>query len=269
MIVKPPFLRVGSHPVASGLVFAAAPGPDTPFEALEGGLWVSQASSPQYAATMFGWGGKADSSSSYAMYYPPSRRIRSIVNDVTIIVWADITAMDSGGWLFCIPANSGWTSPFVALGLARAGSGDTARLYASHSGSVLDSGDSGGSFLATGQGMRMYAVTRSAATMRWYLNGKFHSNGTFNYSGNMDTLPAINMGIGGRAVLTGEYISGTYPLALVFNRVLSESEIALLYAFPFIWTDAADFGIPFIPAAGAGGGSIPRLMDYYRKRRAA
>lgn len=270
MIVKPPFLQVGSHPVAQGLVWAAAPGRDIPYEALGGGLASLGSAASLEGATPHGFSHSTTDATNGGVYYPFSELLRTITDKCTIIVWCNLAVL--GGWstLLSIPyTNSGWADPYNMLVLKQESSGSNLYFGFSDTGNVGRTVGSDAGGIQFTDGWTMYAVTRNGTAVRFYRNGKPHGADK-TISGNSIGWQSRTVALGNRSSYSpGEGLQGKIPLAMIYNRALSDSEVALLFAFPYAWTTQADLKIAsFVPAAGGGGGSaVPVFMQNYRRRR--
>lgn len=255
MIVKPSLLQVGTHPVSQGLVWAAAPGRDTPYEAVNGGLVSLGNSASLDAASPHGFSLLSPDATNGGVYYPFSELLRTITDKLTVLVWANITAMTNWSSILVIPFyTSGGGEPYTVLALQReeatsnlyfgfADTGTTRRSVVSDTGAVQ-----------TSDGWAMYAVTRDGSTVRFYRNGKPHGANKTISSNSIGWLSRNISLANGSSYSPGQGFEGKLPLAMIYNRALSDDEIALLFAFPYIWTSEADFRLlSFIPSSNVTG----------------
>jgi hypothetical protein len=273
MIVKPPVLRVGNHPVSQGLVWAAAPGRDIPYEAIAGGMATLGSAASLDGATPHGFSHSTTDATNGGVYYPFSELLRTITDKCTIIVWCNVSVL--GGWstLLSIPfTNSGWADPYNMLVLKQESGGSNLYFGFSDTGNVGRTVASDANGIQFTDGWTMYGVTRNGANVRFYRNGKPH--------GADKTISSNSIGWQSRTVnlinrssySPGEGLQGKCPLGMIFNRAISDTEMALLYAFPYIWTEQFDLKISsFIPTEEPPSSSsriiTPITMYSYKRKK--
>jgi len=170
-------------------------------------------------------------------YY--SQRLQDqLVNDVTIVVLNCITSMEFFGACLVIPFvnDSSWSNPFQSLGFTADNSGDNeGRLVFNDDGIVVITVDSDtNQFWVPDGTCHQYVVTRLRDDVRFYRDGIFFDIGTTSETGDMfwgDDAPII---LGNRNHLTlAQGLIGVFKQALIYNRVLNESDIAALHADPY------------------------------------
>lgn len=273
MIVKPPVLRVGNHPVSTGLVWAAAPGRDIPYEAIAGGLATLGSAASLDGATPHGFSHSTTDATNGGVYYPFSELLRTITDKCTIIVWCSVSVL--GGWstLLSIPfTDSGWADPYNMLTLKQESGGSNLYFGFSDTGNVGRTVASDANGIQFTDGWTMYGVTRNGTNVRFYRNGKPHGADK-TISGNSIGWQSRTVNLINRSSYSpGEGLQGKCPLGMIYNRAISDTEMALLYAFPYIWTEQFDLKISsFVPAEEPPSTSnkiiTPIAYNYMRHRK--
>lgn len=167
------------------------------------------------------------------VYWRASRLLyRRLVRDCTIIVRADVDSMASSGSLLTVPyANSGFSSPFVSLGLTRSANTSSGRFLYTDAGSseIVDS-DVG--FIATTDGPTTYGVTRKGATVKFFRNGIQHGvSKTLGADEDVDWNTENDVTIFNRSrYSTGNGIDGRCTLAAILCRSLTDEQMGLACA---------------------------------------
>lgn len=227
-----------ASPVTHGLVFCAYLGGARWQDRVSGGRATVSTVTQWFVGSdtlRYGYG-KSNAVGEYASY-PFGQTIKSITTEHTILVWAALSSLNAFSTLLCIPwANGTWVSPFVAIDLARSSSTSSASAGVTIAGPTNFSAVSDTGFITADNVVRMYAVTRSANDVLFYLNGFQH--GAAKTLGT-SSAAAFNTGeaitIANRSSSSnGNSTGGTFLLAAIWNRVLSPSEIAVLYLRPLL-----------------------------------
>jgi hypothetical protein len=240
------------HPLARGLVWFAAPGPDHVFEFLHRAplqLLASGSITSNYHTAM-GTSLRSNSTSTGGGYYSFSPRLLEIKRDLTILVWAWMPGITSSGRVLTVPYASGtWVTPLVSIGLGREGSGSQGAFeYAANSSRILTTSDSG--FISVNDGMTQYAVTRSGSSVIFYRNGAQHGAAKSAANGDVDWGAQQPITLLNRSnSSTGTGASGYMVLAAIWARALTADEIRTAYENPFALMEP--------PRRAAASGSTP------------
>ena len=168
-------------------------------------------------------------------YLPRRPAHAALTRDVTIATIARIDANPTNyGKFFCIPYNTGgWAVPY-GYGFGRNADTSSGQFFYGLDASTPVSISSTTGFLDIGTGVNtFYAVTRSGANVRFYKNGAFYSSATTDTSphdlGNNNAWHVL----GRNYQDPGEGYEGSLELCAVWNRALSDAEIAQFRQNPY------------------------------------
>ena len=158
-----------------------------------------------------------------------------------MMVFVEFTGQDHLQALISIPyRDTGWTAPFASLRLITnlfSTKPDQYEFsYASNS-TTLVRQDSPAMGLSTDTGdgkVHQIAVTRRGAALRWFRDGAHGGDQTLGTNVSIDWGTGSSVALGTRSEASaGESLFGKQVAALVWNRALTDGEIARLAADPF------------------------------------
>ena len=209
--------------------------------------------------------GKVSSSgtSTGGVYWSAQERLKTISNAWTILVHGNMNDLGSGGHLLSVGANSGWTDPYMRIGLRR----DTANTLQSwwYDGSNRTL-NSSASAINTTDGNALYAVTMSAGNATFYRNDTTFGTGS-NGTGvvTWSTLYFITLS-NRHGTDAGEGTGADYTLGAIFPYAMSAGLIAAIAKDPSILIEPQIFAFaplspPPPPAPTADFSATPTSGD--------
>ena len=169
---------------------------------------------------------------------------------LSVVVWFNSNSIGDQG-LFFLGYNGNLTQhQYLWL--------DSGVLLASSRNTLLYSATAG--FYTQNVWNMAVGVWASSTSRKAYLNGV---PGTENTDSSTFASTHNCIAIGRRSTsLPAHYMSGKIGLAMVWNRALSDAEIAQLYREPFAMFDRPSIGLLYVPPAGG-----QTILDYERSHR--
>lgn len=237
-----------SHPLAQGLVWAAAPGGDwqqdcygrTGTLLTNGSWWASDARCPYGSAL------RSTNVNNGGAWWPWPERLRTIGVQFTMAMLLRLDARDYYGRTFGVPYRQGaWASPYVSIGLGNPYSSNSNTYLALEYNGAYTSRNN---VLLYGDGQyHLYVGCRGGtiATDLFYRDGTLLGPGQAGYpNGNpVDWAGAdrSHVALLNRSATDVEQgAAGAIGFAGIWNRKLSAAEVAALWADPFaMWRRAA------------------------------
>jgi hypothetical protein len=223
-----------NHSLAKGLIFATTPGGHQRTNLLNGDQGTLHASGSWSGRTEIGSALESASSTAGGAYWPSTPAVESIGPNHTVLVWANVITSAKDSNLLCVPSRNGsWTTPFAGIRLARRN--DTNGRFTKDVGGVNDAVESDAGFIDSNDGFNLYGATAEGQTVTFYRNG-FQHGGTKSYAsaGAPEFIETTTVNLMNRSDSSpAEGLIGSCPMALIWNRVLTQREIYQVYLDPW------------------------------------
>ena len=228
------------HPIARGLVFGVIPGGSHQLDIVSGNAPIGVGTgSLNSRKTIIGSTWESTSDTTGGMAWPITDQIKTIRGDFTILVWTEIDSAGAFASFFGIPyrVTGSWSAPFIALGVNR----DSSHV----SRAVLQKTVAGirrfrilGTYNSSyvNAPLSMHTVTLTGGTDVVTHNNLVRGTELAMTGGDADFSEAKEVCINYRSTNpTGEGWTGATPVAFLWNRALSDREVAQLYFDPYIF----------------------------------
>jgi hypothetical protein len=233
-----------NHPLARGLVFGAIPGGMHRQDIVSGNFPTRDIGTGNFStrSSKVGRVWESNSTTAGGLSWPITPEVKTLAdtNAATIVAWAEVDSDASFKALLGVPYRDtgAWTIPWLTIVLnENSGAGDASfnKGYSPTQRYVAVT-SVGNYFPAPPQPMVMHAVTNDKAEVDFYREGKFFQNLNIGGSLTYDFSSAVEISMAYRASNpTGEGYDGGVGPGFMWNRALSASEIAQIYADPFIF----------------------------------
>ena len=234
LLIKPRPLAINwSHDLARGLVWCTMPGIESRRDLVSGLYGIPLTSGSFAGKTILGSALGSSATTDGGAYWPWSIAIQSILRSFSIVVWARIDGLTAFSHLLTIPYSNAWNSPFYVLHFLENNTTDKIAVAWTVSAANTSVIGTIANTMVTGP-LVMFSVTVSSTTTVFYKNGIFQESTATGTSGNIDMGNKREITLfNHNSAATGEGISGGCPYAAIWNRSLTQSDMARLYVNPF------------------------------------
>lgn len=220
------------NPLSAGLVWNTIPSSTSRADLVFKGTPTFLTSGTYTGNNIMGAGVLASSSTSNGgAYWPYSKAIETITDKFSLVLFLNITTITDNSHFFCIPYNSGWTSPFDVISFQNS-SPTTSKLQLQYSvgGSLNGVTTTTTGWVSSGSGLIMIGVTRNGTVTRFFKNGIFieqvaGASGNVDFGSYKTSIELMNR----HHADTGEGYAGTCNFAGLWNRALLDREMESLY----------------------------------------
>lgn len=227
-----------SHPLAPAGGWGAFPGLGFDFFGQPGTLTTAAG----YGSSLHGRAMVASSATTGGIQFPFPAHLKNATAALTLVTLTAIEGLNANNnILLVIRDNTTEASPFLIAGMwESANTGGSADVGIRDQGGTFRQIGAGGgsgviaSVFATGNGMRMYAVTIAPPNVALYINGSLAATATLGAGTGISystTPPGIAVGGYGTNTTT-QGVLGASALALIYPRALTAAQISTLWANP-------------------------------------
>lgn len=229
-----PYFIDWSNPLTNGLVWATLPGHQSSIELVDGGKQTFLTSGSYGHIDPFGGAVYSSSTSNGGSYYPWSKRLETITNTYSVVVWAKFTSFTDFGHIFNIPYHSNWSGPYSCFRLFRWLNTNKLAFSRAKSGTLYNAVSSN-DLISTSDPLSMFGSIGTDSLHDFYKNGSYieqvnDSSGSGNIDwGNKREIALFNRNSGD----TGEGLGGYIPFLGIWNRRLTPYEMLWLYLEPY------------------------------------
>lgn len=262
--ILPGFRKVNwNNPLASRLVWFAAPGLPSTHELLSGypgGLVSLFGNYGSFGIPTRMGVGAGSVQAGGGVFWPFSEPLTRITRDFTFVLWVLVNT-DAFGYVWTV-SYDGVTFWKVSLNIEYNDTNDSfdCRFFDA-AGTQHQANGPNNMYTGGSDGLVCLAIRREGSNCEFFLNGINAGNGSFGSTNNVDWNTKEDVTIATRCTFDpGDGLNGVIPLFHLFEGQLTDAEILSLYAQPL---QLLEEDIPLVGPVGTPSGRTPDFFPFF------